>query len=1322
MRRLLSFVLLTIPALAWPQARRFQNPVFLPTANDPGALTVGDWNHDNKPDLIYIDGTSIAALHVLLGNGDGTFTPGQTVALPSDACHYYVGRSCYLTSADINGDGKPDLIFAAIGNSLTGIITLLGNGDGTFGVPIISTIKVPPSNPEINLRPAVGDFNGDGKPDLVVADPLNGGAYFLSGDGGGHFAYGSTFSNSKYDTGRPTLAYAGDFNGDGKLDILMLSGGGTTSATVYYGNGNGSFTEGPGYSAGLNGIYAQFSMYGDVTGDGVADLVGTDQQSNVWILPGRSDGSFGTALQLAGQLDTRDSILGAADLNGDGLVDFIAQTAAGIRILPGAAGTTLGNAQIVTAGAANILGTVIGDFNGDGIQDVASATEGGIVLLFGNTAGSFTNSTIVNTGKTVVAAIAGDFNGDGKADALIQQSDGSFQTFFGGVSGSLSAGTPFTPGISLLYMGNTVGDFDGDGKLDVAFGHAGLQIQILYGDGDGSFTPGVASPGMGSGLVGDLNGDGKTDIVGVTGPTIDVASNYLYNLTSMLGSSGRTLTTVTTALPPFRQGLYTPLLTAIGDLNHDGHLDVVLYDRNQQAVNVWIGNGDGTFRAGSSVDTSALQLSIGGIATSYSIGGIADIDGDGNADLIALGSQLNAATNLVAPCIVVLYGDGSGGFGPPQILPISHSYTTLYLADVNQDGKIDVVLTDGVLISVLPNDGNRNLGSEQRYVGGSSISTLAVGDFNGDNYPDLLTTSSGGLGIFTTNVFTVLLNQADTRNLISGSISISPATVAYNQSFTLNASLLPSTSGGQLVTGTVNFSVDGVQVGVGQVQNGMATVMVPGTKTQTIAYGLHTVAGIYSGDGHYPSAWLSGALTVQKPDYPTSTSLTASPTATLASDYVTLTAVVTAPAAVTAGFVTFYDGSSIIGQSQVSSSGTAILQTNLLGIASHNLTADYQGFNPINSYVGNAIYEPSVSPAVVVTVTGIPTSTTVSGSTLTPTAGAVFTMTAKVIAPGTASIPNGGVTFFDNSNSLGTVSLDSQGSASFSTSSLAAGTHTLFAVYNQNGIFASSTAGNTPTTVTVSTSNLHASYVLFTGSDSERNSPSAIQTTVIGSQNGEPSGLVTLIEDGQIVGTALASASGVASFPLNHSDSSTHTFFASYAGSDEFAPSSSTAILSAVGPLSDFSLHWSSNEPILLADTGSHDETTGAQALLQVSAWNGTVSLSCPGSTSVGYSCDFAPNTLTGAGVSLLTVRPIVTANSTSSVLAAVALALVIPCFCYRRRLLSALVIISFGTLVGCRPSTNSVETYPHVLTIQATSGNIIHSIQVLVRTSSAKR
>ena len=592
----------------------------------------------------------------------------------------------------------------------------------------------------------------------------------------------------------------------------------------------------------------------------------------------------------------------------------------------------MGNSQIVTTGAANILGTVTGDFNGDGIQDVASATEGGIVLLFGNTAGSFTNSTIVNTGKLVTTAIAGDFNGDGKADALVQQGDGSFKTFFGGASGSLSAGPSFTPGNSLLYIGNTVGDFDGDGKLDVAFGHNGLQIQILYGGGDGSFALGAAFPGLSSGLVGDLNGDGKADIVGVTGPTIDVASNYLYNLTSMLGSSGRTLTTVTTALPPIRQGLYTPLLAAIGDLNHDGHLDVVLYDRNQQAMKVWIGNGDGTFRAGTSVDTSALPLSLGSTAGSHSFAGIADIDGDGNPDLIVLGS-----------CIVLFYGDGSGGFEPPQILPVSHSYTSLYLADVNNDGKIDVVLTDGVLISVLPNNGNRNMGSEQRYVGGNSISTLAVGDFNGDNYPDLLTTSVGGFGSSTTNVFTVLLNQADTRNLVSGSISANPATVAYNQGFTLNASLLPSTSGGPSVTGTVNFSIDGVQVGVGQVQDGSATVIVPGTKTQTIAYGLHTVAGIYSGDSHYPSGWLGGALTVQKPDYPTSTSITAAPAATLASDYVTITAVVTAPAKVITGFVTFYDGDSVLGQSQVSSNGTAVLQTNLLSIGSHNLTAVYHG-------------------------------------------------------------------------------------------------------------------------------------------------------------------------------------------------------------------------------------------------------------------------------------------------------------------------------------------------------------------------------------------
>jgi len=88
MRRLLSFLLVAIPTITLAQTRGFQNPPILATSSDPAALTAGDWNHDGKADIAYIDSASTPSLHVLLGNGNGTFTEVQTLVLPASSCSY----------------------------------------------------------------------------------------------------------------------------------------------------------------------------------------------------------------------------------------------------------------------------------------------------------------------------------------------------------------------------------------------------------------------------------------------------------------------------------------------------------------------------------------------------------------------------------------------------------------------------------------------------------------------------------------------------------------------------------------------------------------------------------------------------------------------------------------------------------------------------------------------------------------------------------------------------------------------------------------------------------------------------------------------------------------------------------------------------------------------------------------------------------------------------------------------------------------------------------------------------------------------------------
>src|ERR1035437_6885105 len=89
MRRLLGLLFFVLSIAAWCQSRTFQNPLLIPPAGDPAALATGDWNGDSKQDLAYIDSASNPSLHILLGNGNGTFAVGQTIALAPSSCSYY---------------------------------------------------------------------------------------------------------------------------------------------------------------------------------------------------------------------------------------------------------------------------------------------------------------------------------------------------------------------------------------------------------------------------------------------------------------------------------------------------------------------------------------------------------------------------------------------------------------------------------------------------------------------------------------------------------------------------------------------------------------------------------------------------------------------------------------------------------------------------------------------------------------------------------------------------------------------------------------------------------------------------------------------------------------------------------------------------------------------------------------------------------------------------------------------------------------------------------------------------------------------------------
>jgi hypothetical protein len=261
----------------------------------PSSVALADLNADGKPDLIVANSTS-NNISVLLGNGNGTFVAATNFAAG------FAPQS--VAVADVNGDSKPDLMVA----SQAGVSVLLGNGGGTFATALNFMTGVP-----LNSI-AVADVNNDGKLDLAVADGLNN-VSLLLGNGNGTFAGAANFAAGA----NPHSIAIDDVNGDGKPDLVAANlNVSSNNVSVLLGNGDGTFAAATNFVAGLA---PQAVAIADVSGDGKLDLVVANAlSSGVSVLLGNGNGTFAAALNFATGVSP-DSIA-IADVNGDGKLDI----------------------------------------------------------------------------------------------------------------------------------------------------------------------------------------------------------------------------------------------------------------------------------------------------------------------------------------------------------------------------------------------------------------------------------------------------------------------------------------------------------------------------------------------------------------------------------------------------------------------------------------------------------------------------------------------------------------------------------------------------------------------------------------------------------------------------------------------------------------------------------------------------------------------------------------------------------------------------------------------------------------------------------------
>jgi hypothetical protein len=261
---------------------------------------------------------------ILLGNGDGTFT------IPTSFVYSGGLYTNTLAVGDFLGNGNLDLTVA---NSPSGlpIDIVLGCGDGAFNQGPVSAN----GNLASAYMPAVGDFNGDGKLDIAVT----GGGYglqtvnavtILLGNGDGTF---SLAQNSTFATGsNPWAIVAADFNGDGKLDLVIANEGGST-LTILLGNGDGTFTPATGSPVPVgSGPYALAAA--DLNSDGKLDLVVANQNdSTLTILLGNGDGTFTPASGSPIALGAGPDSVAVGDFNGSGRLGIAVATESNVIVL-----------------------------------------------------------------------------------------------------------------------------------------------------------------------------------------------------------------------------------------------------------------------------------------------------------------------------------------------------------------------------------------------------------------------------------------------------------------------------------------------------------------------------------------------------------------------------------------------------------------------------------------------------------------------------------------------------------------------------------------------------------------------------------------------------------------------------------------------------------------------------------------------------------------------------------------------------------------------------------------------------------------------------
>ena len=373
----------------------------------PGTTAaIGDFNRDGKPDLAMVGETN-GNIELLLNNTLPTPEPGaRSFAAPAVATGGNGNMADGVVVGDFNRDGLADIAVSYLENNVVRV--MLNNGNGTFSAGALYAVGNQP------YWIASADLNGDGYADLVTSNTTDGTVSVLlnNGGGAGTFAVAQT-----YKVGRlPYQVAIGDLNGDGIPDLAVANYGANT-VSILYGQKGGAFTTGPVLSTATNPYGVAIA---DFAHDGHPSVAVTCYHTGqLYVFPNSGTGTFGTPyIYTTGAFPTSIAV---ADFNRDGKLDIVTgnSIANNVSFFAGNGDGTFA-ADVISPALNFPVSIAAGDINGDGIPDLVTVAPNynQVAVLLGKGDGTFQQRTEFAAGNQPWTAALGDFNNDGKLDVV----------------------------------------------------------------------------------------------------------------------------------------------------------------------------------------------------------------------------------------------------------------------------------------------------------------------------------------------------------------------------------------------------------------------------------------------------------------------------------------------------------------------------------------------------------------------------------------------------------------------------------------------------------------------------------------------------------------------------------------------------------------------------------------------------------------------------------------------------------------------------------------------------------------------------------------